>query len=266
MPISSRGSPPAPARADQAGRVYDLTWPDWHVGEHTIGGNASLNGIAKHEVGSRAAWTSTATQVNALHKGRPCVSLTPGAGTGMTSVPSFQLPLERPAEGDYGPAALLARVQFSIAMAATGGDNQLDTGLYFGVRAVGVVNLPSISAYAFGLGRDGADGWKFFATQAGGGALSIDQPLAWPVAQDDWCDGEFRLYPARRDSEARVELWLRGILALSYEWGPGSLLPDYSGVANALGFALAARARSIAASEALLLGGVRFILTTEAEG
>lgn len=267
MPISSRGSPPAPASVDlAAARVYDLTWPDaLLVGAIVAGGNASLNGIARHTGPNVSAFVATATPVYAIHKGRPCVSLPPESGQGMTSVPSFHLPLERRGAGELGPGALFARVLFDIAMAAEGGNNNEDTGLYFGVRASGVVNLPSISAYTFGLGRDGAGGWKFVASI--GGDFSIEQAIAWPVAADEWCSGEYRLFPATKDAEARVELWLAGILTLSYAWGAGSDLPDYSGVSDALGFALAARSRDMGDDEsvALRLAGLRFIQSTAEE-
>jgi hypothetical protein len=130
-----------------------------------------------------------------------------------------------------------------------------ETGLALLLGAGVTPGWLSLGNCGMGLLGDGAGGWRYASRKVSGGPYTEQVPLAWPAAQTEWVNVVFEIVSANPATEAVFNLYIGDATTpvISRPWGVGTLLPDYSNLANSARFVPYARAGDAALSNALCI-------------
>lgn len=195
---------------------------------------ARIGGQAATLVGQpNTAFNTVGNFQAGLYRGRICYKFTPAGAPNISCIygpntqfqkPPFNITSDEPyiwrhvavmATGPCGPQAFPVDAGFMFTRA------QLTTGFSQSTGAGGIT--------AFGLYWDanGRPTWYSRRTQVPGPS-DENIPLPNNPGDQDWHAVEFRFVGATSLSDATVALLFDNVTVIQRNWGPGTLLPDYS--------------------------------------
>lgn len=225
----------------------DLLWPRLALSTNagTAWAAGDLNGMAYsgalNTASVFAATTGTGTKIMTVYKDLVCGQFACSAGNNIESDlvgMSAYVPLTKNGILATQKAPEQYRFfwwQWLMAKPVAATAFTPETGFILEPKGVTGASWPTAANGGVGIIGDGAGGWQFGAKKLGGaGPFTVTQPLVWPVALDEWCQVDFTIVGASGQGDASFTLSLGGSVVLTFPWGVGSILPDYTSTANAL--------------------------------
>lgn len=118
-----------------------------------------------------------------------------------------------------------------------------------GNRGFGILGDPAVPG----------GGWRYVEKDDGvANTVNYQLPLVWPSALTSWVWVAYELRAATPNSNARVLVYLNGVLTVSRVWGATSRLPLYTQLANSGRFSPCVCGYDAANVAQLRLGAMRF--------
>lgn len=214
-------------KADLTGRLIRMfRWaPSAEDGTPvTRGGNFSTNCYAAPAAATVKAMftaTGTGTRVTVLVAAdEEMVGAVNGGGTGNILLSSNPfIPLLKPVLNIGDDLSVqLFRWVFRVGRSVAGTPAADFFGIYFHPYATTSPASPGTTGVGFGIVGDGAGGWSFIARKTSGGALTINQALAWPAAVTRMVDVDIRILPPTSTNGAVLEVRVGGVLKVQESW------------------------------------------------
>lgn len=234
---------------------YDITWPAFNAG-FGIGSTFVTNAHDKYgSEGNKAIWAAAGgtglTQMNLRDNvmvGRFAENAGNGVNRVWTGISMYPALLSANLPTGFILPASQRVFRISWLMALTGNLTD-ESGLHINAA---IASNPGFRNYYFGVQGDGAGGWEYESNRTGGGAaaetiaLGAGQGIADPTRLNAF---EIEIQSATSARDAQMRLFINGLVRITRSWGPGTLLPDYAVLLNALRFS------GVVAVGALPLGG-----------
>lgn len=173
-----------------------------------------------------------------VYKGLLCGTFTMGGGAFSGRVlneGSMNPLLVRPAAAGFRSPRTVRVWRTRLLLAAPAAVNwTLNTGVALLLGAGAAPGWIALGNRGVGIAGDGAGGWRFVSKRTAGAPGTVDEsvPLTWPDAPTEWVDVAFDVFAASGAAEARFQLSLNNVPAISRSWGPGTLLPTYADLVN----------------------------------
>lgn len=229
-----------------------------------LGSGMTANQLARpigYYTGNNVLNPSSSAQKETLqyYKGAPCIQLATGASGAPLcrwNFPAVPI-IERPV-GNFqvGTGFDVVSYRAVLAFGVTDRRAWFDFRLATSATSVPIVIAGAQAGFALEVLPDGA---HFISRATDAGPLTDDTLLQWPVNLSDFALVEWRITNARPNADARVELFVNRVLLLQRMWGANTVLPDYTGKANAICFNSFLSAESQTAVNTMYVRSARYI-------